>query len=66
MDWDIRDCSMTVRKAEFGPWSKISGVKTWRPNAAHDDQPKVLTNEPAWGVASNPDEVSDKITHPYA
>lgn len=31
-----------------------------------DDQPKVPTNKPAWGVASNPDEVTDKITHAYA
>lgn len=51
---------MTARAAEFGPWSKIPQVKTWRPNAARDAQPKLLTNEPAWGAASNPDEVSDK------
>lgn len=51
---------MTARAAEFGPWSKIPQVKTWRPHAARGAQPKLLTNEPAWGAASNPDEVSDK------
>lgn len=51
---------MTARLAEFGPWSKLPQVKTWRSNADHNAQPKLLTNLPAWGVASNPDGVSDK------
>lgn len=51
---------MTARATEFGPWSKIPQVKTLRPNAARDAQPKLQTNESAWGAASNTDWVSDK------